>query len=247
MDDYFDKYEYLTKEYIQLNTFSEIYNRKSLEVQQYIQKFLTEQVSKIDNTVNVIQNTVKNEWYHIKKVINTSIQSGLDEVFKNLFKELKPLNEENISFNDIGKLNSIEIYDEYQQNMFTVNFETISNNLKYSYYMKYSDNNNMLNFDIDVHTSGNLELLFTTEINNLYKGTIKGILGSGTIGIRPYFYLQDKSVEVNAYVKSESSSYISLFEEFNFNSLQYEIDEEEEIEVISNQDLNITKVFRHEN
>jgi hypothetical protein len=29
--------------------------------------------------------------------------------------------------------------------------------------------------------------------------------------------------------------------------MKYEIDEEEEIEVISNQDLNITKVFRHGN
>ena len=247
MDDYFNKYEYLTKEYTQLKTFPEIYKNKSLEVKQYIQKFLTEQVSKIDNTVNVIQNTVKNLWYHIKNVINTSIKSGLEYAFNNLFKELKPLSEENIPFIDIGnQLEPIDIFDEYQQKMFTINLETISNNLKYSYYMKCINNNNMFNFDIDVHTTGNLELLITTEIENFYKGTLRGILGSGLIGIRPYYYLQDKSVEVNAYVKSEPSSYISLFEEFNFHNLKYEIDEEEEIEVVSNQDLNITKVFRHE-
>jgi hypothetical protein len=248
MDDYFNKYEYLTKEYTQLKTFPEIYKNKSLEVKQYIQKFLTEQVSKIDNTVNVIQNTVKNLWYHIKNVINTSIKSGLEYAFNNLFKELKPLSEENIPFIDIGnQLEPIDIFDEYQQKMFTINLETISNNLKYSYYMKCINNNNMFNFDIDVHTTGNLELLITTEIENFYKGTLRGILGSGTIGIRPYYYLQDKSVEVNAYVKSEPSSYISLFEEFNFHNLKYEIEEEEEIEVVSNQDLNITKVFRHGN
>ena len=187
-------------------------------------------------------------WYHIKNVINTSIKSGLEYAFNNLFKELKPLSEENIPFIDIGnQLEPIDIFDEYQQKMFTINLETISNNLKYSYYMKCINNNNMFNFDIDVHTTGNLELLITTEIENFYKGTLRGILGSGTIGIRPYYYLQDKSVEVNAYVKSEPSSYISLFEEFNFHNLKYEIEEEEEIEVVSNQDLNITKVFRHGN
>ena len=248
MDDYFNKYEYLTKENSQLKRFSEIYKTKSLEVQKSIQIFLTEQVSKIDNTVNVIQNTVKNDWYHIKNVINTSIKTGLDYVFKKLLKEIKPLSEENIPFNDlISKLEPIKVFDEYEQSVFTVNLETISNNLKYSYYMKCIEKNNMFEFDIDVHTSGNIELIISTEINNLYKGTIKGILGSGTIGIRPHYYLQDKSVEVNAYVKSESSSYVSLFEQFNFYSMKYEIDEEEEIEVISNQDLNITKVFRHGN
>ena len=248
MDDYFNKYEYLTKENSQLKRFSEIYKTKSLEVQKSIQKFLTEQVSKIDDTVNVIQNTVKNDWYHIKNVINTSIKTGLDYVFKKLLKEIKPLSEENIPFNDlISKLEPIKVFDEYEQSVFTVNLETISNNLKYSYYMKCIEKNNMFEFDIDVHTSGNIELIISTEINNLYKGTIKGILGSGTIGIRPHYYLQDKSVEVNAYVKSESSSYVSLFEQFNFYSMKYEIDEEEEIEVISNQDLNITKVFRHGN
>ena len=111
--------------------------------------------------------------------------------------------------------------------------------------MKCIEKNNMFEFDIDVHTSGNIELIISTEINNLYKGTIKGILGSGTIGITPHYYLQDKSVEVNAYVKSQPSDYVYLSEEFDFENWKYINGIEKELNITNIQELNFTKVFRH--
>ena len=105
----------------------------------------------------------------------------------------------------------------------------------------------MFNFDINIYNSGNLEVLISTEIDGIFKGELKGILGSGTIGIRPYYYLEDKSVEVNAYFKSDPFKYIYLFEDFDFENLKFQLDLEKEIEVNDIQDLNITKVFKHGN
>ena len=42
----------------------------------------------------------------------------------------------------------------------------------------------------------------------------------------PYYYLEDKSVEVNAYVKSQPSSYTYLFEEFDFDDWKFVVDDE---------------------
>jgi hypothetical protein len=92
MDDYFYRYEYLIKEYTKLGTFTEKYKNQSLKVQKYIQEFLTQQVSKIDNTVNTIQTNVKYGWNNLKSVINQSIKDALDKEFNRLFYNLEPLN-----------------------------------------------------------------------------------------------------------------------------------------------------------
>ena len=111
--------------------------------------------------------------------------------------------------------------------------------------MKGIKNENMYNFDIDIHTSGSLNVSINTEINGLYKGELKGVLGSGIIGIKPYYYLEDKSVEVNAYVKSQPSDYVYLSEEFDFEKWKYISDIEKEYNITNVQELNFTKVFRH--
>ena len=248
MDDYFYRYEYLIKEYTKLGTFTEKYKNQSLKVQKYIQEFLTQQVSKIDNTVNTIQTNVKYGWNNLKSVINQSIKDALDKEFNRLFYNLEPLNSNDLDLDIQKKISEpIEVYDNYQQLLFTVNLETIASNLKYSYYMKGIKNENMYNFDIDIHTSGSLNVSINTEINGLYKGELKGVLGSGIIGIKPYYYLEDKSVEVNAYVNSQPSSYTYLFEEFDFDNWKFVVDDEKNIDIEDIQELNFTKIFRIRN
>ena len=248
MDDYFYRYEYLIKEYTKLGTFTEKYKNQSLKVQKYIQEFLTQQVSKIDNTVNTIQTNVKYGWDNLKSVINQSIKDALDKEFNRLFYNLEPLNSNDLDLDIQKKISEpIEVYDNYQQLLFSVNLETIASNLKYSYYMKGIKNENMYNFDIDIHTSGSLNVSINTEINGLYKGELKGVLGSGIIGIKPYYYLEDKSVEVNAYVKSQPSSYTYLFEEFDFDDWKFVVDDEKNINIEDIQELNFIKIFRIRN
>ena len=247
IDDYFYRYEYLMKEFSPLETFIDNYKNQSLEVRKYIQTFLTEQIaSKIDNTINSIKNNVKYGWNNIKKEINFSIKEALDKEFKRLFENLESLNFNELEL-DIPNIifDPIEIYDYYQQLLFTVNLEIISSNLKYSYYMKGIENDNIFYFDIDVHTSGNLNVSINTEINGFYKGELKGVLGSAIIGIKPYYYLEDKSVEVNAYVKSQPSDYVYLSEEFDFENWKYINGIEKELNITNIQELNFTKVFRH--
>ena len=246
MDDYFYRYEYLIQEFTSLGPFTEEYKNQSLQVQKYIQKFITEQVSKIDNIINTIKNNIKYSWVHIKNVINTSIKDTLDVEFTRILEDLKPLNETDKKFSIITEnLTPINVKNKYDEILFTINFKTLVNNLLYGYSINPILENNHYNFKINAYTKGNLNVSISTDISNFYQGELKGILGSGTIGISPYYYLEDQSVEIKGFVQSEHSKYFTLYQHFDFDKLQFENDLEKEIDVPSKQNFTINKIFRN--
>jgi len=249
LDDYFDTYEYLIKEYTALGTFTESYRVQSLEIQNYIRQFLEEQSTTIDNTINSIIQNVRNGWNPIKQNIDTSIQEVLDIEFEKLLKNITALEEgkdisiDNVKLEKIG--DPIDVYDNKNQLLFTINLETVANNMKYGYSMKPVKVDNMYNFDVNLYTKGDISVIISTEIGDFYKGEFNGVLGSGKIGIHPYYYMRDKSVEVEAYYESAPSTYISLWQEFNLNDLEFQIDMEANITVLEKPPLIFNKVYRH--
>ena len=54
----------------------------------------------------------------------------------------------------------------------------------------------------------------------------------------------DKSVEVEAYYKSDASTYVSLWQEFNLNDLQFQIDIKANITVLEKLPIIFNKVYR---
>ena len=248
LDDYFDTYEYLIKEYTALGTFTESYRTQSVNIQNYIRKFLEEQSTTIDNTINSINQNVRNSWNSIKKNIDSSIKIALDKQFGKLLSSIQALEEgknikiENIKSEKIGE--PIDVYDNKNQLLFTINLETKANNMTYGYSMKPVKDDNMYNFDVSLYTSGYISVIISTEIGDFYKGRFEGVLGSGEIGIHPYYYMSDKSVEVEAYFQSASSSYLSIWEEFNLNDLQFQKDINVNVTVTQKPKVKFTKVYR---
>ena len=117
--------------------------------------------------------------------------------------------------------------------------------MRYGYSIKPDKVDNMYNFDVKLYTTGGLGVRISTEIGDFYKGEFKGTLGSGEIGIHPYYYLSDKSVEVEAYYLSSESNYLSLWQEFNFDSLTFDIDIEANITVQEKAPIKFNKIYRH--
>jgi hypothetical protein len=117
--------------------------------------------------------------------------------------------------------------------------------MKYGYSMKPVKVDNMYNFDVNLYTKGDISVIISTEIGDFYKGEFNGVLGSGKIGIHPYYYMRDKSVEVEAYYESAPSTYISLWQEFNLNDLEFQIDMKANITVLEKQPIIFKKIYRH--
>jgi len=248
LDDYFETYEYLIKEYTALGTFTDSYRVQSLQIQNYIRNFLEEQSTKIDETINTINQNVKNSWNSIKSNINTSIKNALDKQFEKLLQNISELPEgkdisiDNIVLQKIG--DPINVYDNKHQLLFTINLETVANNMKYGYSMKPVKDENMYNFDVNLYTKGDIGVNISTKIGDFYLGVLYGNLGSGEIGIHPYYYMNDKSVEVEAYYKSDESKYVSLWQEFNFNDFTLDVNITKNITVYKTVPVVFNKVYR---
>ena len=248
LDDYFFTYEYLIQEYTSLGTFTESYRVQSVNINNYIRNYLQVQSTKIDNTVNLIKLNVRNSWNSIKQNIDSSIKNALDTQFERLLKDITSLPDYNQSIDNIvlnQLIEPINVYDNKQQLLFTINLETIANDMRYGYSIKPDKVDNMYNFDVKLYTTGGLGVRISTEIGDFYKGEFKGTLGSGEIGIHPYYYLSDKSVEVEAYYLSSESNYLSLWQEFNFDSLTFDIDIEANITVQEKAPIKFNKIYRH--
>jgi len=87
--------------------------------------------------------------------------------------------------------------------------------LKYGYSITPIKKDNFYNFNVGVYQSGSLSLQIKTKVDDLFKFELNGVIGSGTIGFNNYYDISDKSVEIEAYAKTDKSTYVSLREEFN--------------------------------
>ena len=246
IDDYFYRYEYLIKEYTSLGTFTENYKIQSNQVKDYMNKFLINQAIKIDDTVNSIQNNVKYGWNYIKKVINQSIKDALDGEFNILLGKLTTLSEKDQLLDMIAETyEPIYLYNKNNEVILTINLQIVTNNLKYGYSITPIKDDNLYNFDVNVFSSGSLNVNISTNFNNLYIVELSGVLGAGKIGINPYYNISDKSVSIDAYAQHDKSKYVSLWEKFNFDLMKFEIYIKEEIEVPEKEDFSVTKYYKH--
>ena len=74
---------------------------------------------------------------------------------------------------------------------------------------------------------------------------LNGVIGSGTIGFNNYYDISDKSVEIEAYAKTDESTYVSLREEFNLQLVKFEIAANVTITVTESETFKFNKVLRH--
>ena len=246
MDNYFYFYQYLITEYTELKDFTQNYQAQSKNVKDYINTFLLGQAGKIDDVVNAIRNNVVNSWNRNKATIKKTIKDALDEEFRILLSGLKELKHENLLLDKVGEtLGSIDLYNNKQEKVLTVELNTLANNLKYGYSITPKRQDNFYNFNVGLYTSGSLSLQIKTQVDNLFRFELNGVLGSGKIGFNNYYDISDKSVEIEAYAKSDNSTYISLREEFNLQLAKFEIEANLTIKVMESETFKFKKVLRH--
>ena len=104
---------------------------------------------------------------------------------------------------------------------------------------------NFYNFNVGVYQSGSLSLQIKTKVDDLFKFELNGVIGSGTIGFNNYYDISDKSVEIEAYSKTDNSSYVFIFEEFNLELAKFEKVINVTINVNESETLKFNKVSRH--
>ena len=78
---------------------------------------------------------------------------------------------------------------------------------------KYDDYNFRVSIQINPTILGNVNI----TIDDTYKNVISGTLGSGTIGMTILYYLEDKSVSVDAFSHEDSSIYVSEYKQYIVN------------------------------
>ena len=224
MDNYFYFYKYLINEYTELRDFTQNYQAQSKNIKDYINSFILQQAGKIDDVVVTIKDNDVNSWNRNQETIKKSIKEALDEEFKILLSGLEELKGKDVVFDQVAEnLGSIDLYNNKQEKVLTVELNTLANNLKYGYSITPKRQDNFYNFNVGLYQSGSLALQIKTKVDNLFKFELNGVIGSGTIGFNNYYDISDKSVEIEAYAETDNSTYFSLREEFNLQLAKFEI------------------------
>ena len=246
LDNYFYFYQYLIKEYTELKDFTQNYQEQSTNIKNYINNFILEQAGKIDDVVNVIRNNVVNSWNRNKATIKKSIKEALDEEFRILLSGLEELIITDELLEKVGEnLRSIDLYNNKHEKVLTVDLNILANNLKYGYSIIPKKEDNFYNFNVGIYLSGSLSLQIKIIFDNLFKFELNGVLGSGTIGFNNYYDISDKSVEIEAYAKTDNSSYYSIREEFNLPLARFEVEKNDTIKVGESERFKFYKTLRH--
>ena len=246
MDNYFYFYQYLIKEYTELKDFTQNYQAQSVNVKNYINNFLNQQAGKIDGVVYAVRDNVHNSWNRNQETIKKTIKEALDAEFKILLSGLKELKGTDVVFDQVAEnLKSIDLYNDKQEKLLTVELNTLANKLKYGYSITPIKKDNFYNFNVGVYQSGSLSLQIKTKVDDLFKFELNGVIGSGTIGFNNYYDISDKSVEIEAYAKTDESTYVSLREEFNLQLVKFEIAANVTITVTESETFKFNKVLRH--
>jgi len=118
-------------------------------------------------------------------------------------------------------------------------------NLKYGYSIVPKKEDNFYNFNVGVYSSGSLSLQIKATLDNLFRFELNGVIGTGTIGFNNYYDISDKSVEIEAYAKTDNSSYYSIREEFNLPLARFEVEKNDTIKVGESERFEFYKTLRH--
>ena len=81
--------------------------------------------------------------------------------------------------------------------------------------MKPIKNEIMYNFDFNFYIKGDIWLNLNIKISDFYQGEYMEILFQEKL--ESYYYMHDKSAEIEVYYNSDESIYVSLWQVFNFN------------------------------
>ena len=251
MDDRFNNYRNDISYFVDANNIIDEIEKNSLNVKNYLKLFLIYLQSNISEFTDVLKGKIDEGWDEIKEQIDISLtEFTFNPIFRTLFKNLKLYNKTIINekikddfLNEINTKDLVFLNDDKGDPLLLLDLVIKSIDLQYGYSI---NTNNTYNFTVDIFANAKVNAEIKFEVLEYYQSNINGVLGSGTIGFTPYYSLYDKSVDVNAYVFVDDTSYNNLYKMYNFDNDAWKIMKEKNVTEKGNSNMNFWKSFKSE-
>ena len=216
--DYVYSYKVLISDFIDPSQVTEAIESKASEVKIFLMDYTMDLSKNVYDTIGIIKSRVTNGWVTIKKEIDSSISTTLDDVFRTLFSQLKEFSDivnEKLEFNSPFEY---YVFDEKDQVVVKVNILLKSINLKNVFSIKPY---NTFYFHSSITTDAYLNAQISLTIDETMRVLDDGTVGGGRIEMEVKHVLDNKSVEVKSTVKTDNTKYISYYQEFEYNTFNW--------------------------
>ena len=242
INNYFKSSKSILKDYISQQYIDEKTNNKLSPILDLINNYLEDNTLKLSNNLYNIQlkiahlgNLIKTDYIN---TINSNIKNGIIKIFNNT---VAVKSNEIIGKSLSDKSKQVNIYNEDNEMISTLELKIKKINTKYGYSLEKGKENN---FNVNVYVSGNVDLKMDYVIGGFYKNIIEGKIGSGEIGINPIYYIYDEYNEIDAYVKQDKGEYNNILQQYNFEKKKWEEKEKYQYDIPKQDDIHINKIIK---
>ena len=251
MDDRFNNYRNDISYFIDANNLIDEIEKNALNIKNYLKLYLIYLQSNISEFTDIIKGKIDEGWDDIKEKIDKILtEYTFNPIFRTLFKNLKLYNKtiskETIKeefLNEINTKDLVFLNDDKGDPLLILDLIIKSIDIKFGYSI---NTNNTYNFTVNIFANAKVNAQLKFEVIEYYQSNLEGILGSGTIGFTPYYNLYDKSVDVNAYVIVDDTSYNNLYKLFDFDNDKWSTVKSKNITEKGNSNMNFWKSFKSE-
>jgi hypothetical protein len=204
-------YKHLIEQYTDNEKIVEYFNKlntSSYLIKKEIVKFVLDISVNIDKALDIVNYNTQYSWKLIKTSIDSFIDKILDETFKEKLKSLENITFEirtpNIVTHSYTPL-TVEYINSDNQ---IVNTLDISIDIIDVYVGCKLDKINEYDFKMNVYAGGNVNLTAENTINNQVIESLKGNLASGEVGIEANYSLHNMSIDIDAYTNLNEVNYV---------------------------------------
>lgn len=221
VSDYFKVYENIISDFIDASIVLNQIEQSTDQVTNYLKSYVSDSAFSVYRVIDQIKVLVMNGWNKIKSNIDDSLENTLDSVFTTLFSELTTF-----SYGDSKDLSQFEAQNYYVYNdrdEVLVHVKLVLNTLNVKH--EYSIHRNLQEpnyFDVHLNVVPVLSGEITITIVDTFKNYLNGTLGAGNIGMDIYYHIHEKSVNVEAFSKTDSSKYISEYSQYSYDENKWD-------------------------
>jgi hypothetical protein len=221
VSDYFKVYENFISDFIDASIVLNQIEQSADQVANHLSNYVLSSASSVYKVIDQIRVRVMDGWNKIKSRIDDSLENTLDSVFTTLFSELTTF-----SYGDSKDLSQFDaqnyyVYDDKDQVLVHVKLVLNTLNVKH----EYSIHRNLQEpnyFDVHLNVVPVLSGEITITIADTFKNYLNGTLGAGNIGMDIYYRIHEKSVNVEAFSKTDSSKYISEYSQYSYDENKWD-------------------------
>jgi hypothetical protein len=221
VSDYFKVYENFISDFIDASIVLNQIEQSADQVANYLSNYVLSSASSVYKVIDQIRVRVMDGWNKIKSRIDDSLENTLDSVFTTLFSELTTFSYEDSK--DLSQFDAQNYYVYDDKDQVLVHVKLVLNTLNVKH--EYSIHRNLQEpnyFDVHLNVVPVLSGEITITIADTFKNYLNGTLGAGNIGMDIYYRIHEKSVNVDAFSKTDSSKYISEYSQYSYDENKWD-------------------------